>query len=237
MILPLGQATGPLSPANQRCLDYGLLAHFPLDEYSANFAINRVSGLGAAVVGTELTGRGSHTSRQFNGNYDAISQPIAVSGYPLSLSAWVRYDANISAGFALSDASAAANILFLGVGHVREAGVWGWRYIARVENAAYEAVAIAAPDTPTAGTWRHVAFVAVSAAAWRLYLDGALAVGPLAGASLPTVNMLGVGVIVHAYSDYDGGNKTYLGGGLSDVRVYARALSDAEVAALYGATL
>ncbi len=91
---------------------------------------------------------------------------------------------------------------------------------------------LSAASLPT-GTWKHVAVVLAAGAGGRLYVDG---VEANANASL-ALRPLDLGAIDYAFigkSQFDA--DPYFDGMIDEIRVYSRALSAADVQALYGFT-
>jgi hypothetical protein len=86
------------------------------------------------------------------------------------------------------------------------------------------------------GTWHHVAVVRGSGSTIELFLDGApqgTASGAESGGAI-TTNLRAIGSERRWVSDgYGTSDQRYLAGTIDDVRVYNRALSAWEIAALY----
>jgi len=95
-------------------------------------------------------------------------------------------------------------------------------------GAAQDSVYATALGTPTAGSWYHLcATYNASTTNMNLYVNGT-SYGPTAHAT--TWNATGHAIIG---SDWSGTRQHYLNGRVDDIRLYNRALSGAEVSALY----
>ncbi|MDR3793375.1 MAG: LamG domain-containing protein [Terracidiphilus sp.] len=85
--------------------------------------------------------------------------------------------------------------------------------------------------TVTVASWKHGALV-VSGTSWVAYMNGVqCSSGTLSTAYSPASGVSYIG----SYPPWNGITPWYFGGWISDVRIYNRALSQAEIAAIYNA--
>jgi hypothetical protein len=209
----------------------GLAAHWRLDE-------------GSGLVATDASGNQRHatlvngaaflaTGRQGGAvELDGVNDRLeagswSISGSAITLAAWFRAD-----DFGVSD----ARLIGKATG-IQEADHWwmlstidsgGPRLRARLKTGSSTVTLIASSGLLTAGVWTHAALV-YDGSALRLYQDGE-EVGSLARTGALAVND---SVPVWLGDNPPSTSKPF-DGALDDVRIYARALSPAEVAVLAG---
>jgi Concanavalin A-like lectin/glucanases superfamily/Purple acid Phosphatase, N-terminal domain len=160
-------------------------------------------------------------------DYVEVQNAPALDAYPLTVSAWVRTSTTGLGGVVNKYLPSSLNgyQVFVNGGSLC---AWYFR-----DSADYiwdgTSCTLAAPGHAD-GRWHHVAFV-VDASGGRLYVDGSLATtrawSGSPGPASTTANL--------SIGRYPGISTPYLPGAIDEVRVYARALTTAEVLALFDA--
>ena len=215
-----------------------LLLHLPLDEGTGTVAVD-ASGNGhdgTLVNGAAFaagTGDGSAFAVQFDGMDDRIDVgTLDVTGSGLTLANWFNaasFPGSPDDPRFISQASgtAADDHVFM-LGTIGAAGAARLR--ARVKTDGTTATLIATDGNLPTGVWHHAAMT-YDGATLRIYLDGT-EVGsmPLSG---PVTADPAVPVAVGAQPQNAGNNA--FDGLIDDVRIYTRALSNAEIAELASA--
>jgi hypothetical protein len=220
------QASASPSPSTQ-IQSLGPLAHYQFNEPSGTSAANAVAGGKAAtVVGPArfVAGRlGNAIDIGGNGQY--VSLPTGVlSGSPeFTVAAWVRLDSIGTWSRVFDFGSGTTTNMFL----TPRSGDGTARFAITTAGGGKEQ-RIDAPAALPVGTWTHVA-VTLSGGVGILYLNRAEAARTsgmtLTGASLGNTTQNWIG-----RSQYQA--DPYLNGRVDDLRIYGRALTAAEVAAL-----
>ena len=185
---------------------------------------------GTLVNGPAWTAGRVNGGLTFNGTnqYESAAHASALNAYPLTVAVWVKTAATTGVrGIVNKYVAGSSNgwNLFLNNGNI-----CAW-YLRSNSRYVYDGGGC---TLSTAGyadnTWHHVVYV-VDAAGGRLYVDGqqraSRAWKGTAGA--PTTTQ---GVRVASLS-WGVRRRRYLSGGIDDVRIYNRALSAAEIAALH----
>jgi hypothetical protein len=203
-------------------------AYWKLDEASGTVAADS-SGNGhalAVVGGTWVTGKVGAHAASFNGTSAyAETNGIAVidTSKPYTAAAWVQLSTVAGFRTAVSIDGAAVSAFFLQLRG--DSGVrFGFSVLsADTPGAATFALGKAAP---TANTWYHIAGV-FDGANIKLYVNGALEDNkPFASA------WTGTGSTAVGRGFYSGARADFWPGLVDEVHIFARALSDAEIAAL-----
>jgi hypothetical protein len=217
-------------------LNNGLLSHLALDEGSGTSAADS-SGNGNA--GTLVNGAAWAAGRSGQAvTVDGVDDFVSVThmpgldALPLTLSAWFK--TTTAAGVrGLVNKYVAGS--FNGYQLFFNDGVLCAWYLRDSGNYVYDGSGCTLGTSGTNdGLWHHVAFV-VDSQGGRLYVDGVQrAAQPWTGAAGPVTTTQDVRL-----GHYPGafGGAEYLAGTIDDVRLYGRALSGAEVADLFDATV
>lgn len=202
------------------CDEPGLVAFWHLDEGAGDTVTDCTS---RALVGTIEAGAwvaGKHgMALSFDGGFVGLGSPPELSGTgALTVMAWIREEK--------SDSGLTQYI----VGKTASAGVRGWRLgtepPALTMSTSGEGGAETTGGTVPNGAWVHVAAVYHPGTAVELYVDGARIVrntGSTSAAMIATADELRIGT----RSD---GKYPFIGA-IDEVRIYDRALSEAEIAA------
>lgn len=222
--IPLGASAAPVQP------DRGLLASYRLD---GGAAVDAVTGARAAVHGARAVD--GHDGRPggalwFDGQGAWVSLGTRLQPARFTVSAWIRPDA-VDRPMAI-----VSKVRNLPGHYARNLELRldpGGRLFAHVPGGnAWDAVQGARALAP--GRWAHVALTYDGAHA-QLWVDGARDGAPLAVAYAQSQTETGIGARPEAGGP-DGrtaaGPSFFFRGAIDDVRVYDRALPDAEVALL-----
>jgi hypothetical protein len=158
---------------------------------------------------------------QFNGGntYVDTGAPLVnteIGNY--SVAAWVKLDSLGGFATAVSQDGPVNSAYFL-------------QYSGQDNRFAFSFVGVRAlaPAPPNTGQWYHLVGVRdVTTGSLKLYVDG-----QLAGSASACAGSAGNGNTVIGRAKYGGGQVDFWRGGIDQVHVYDRALTDAEVAQLY----
>jgi hypothetical protein len=222
-----GGKSGAGGSTSASTLGNGLVAHWALDEKQGSRLEDEtaLAGPGWALEGAAwLTanlpaplGSGNHSALRFGG-VNAFAtlgvQGVPDNRSPRTIALWFNLDASATLTqdfISLTDGVGAAVNLSARNGLLVAAG-WGGPVL----------VSVTAPAT---GSWHHLTY-SYDGRANRLYLDGMLM---SQGTALPQQGSVREGWLASSR-----GRTDFLAGALDDVRIYDRALTDAEVAALAG---
>lgn len=223
------------------CLETGdpdLVAYYPLDE-TAGTTARDCSGHGHDGVVLSAPSGGGWTAGKFGGGFTAdtssgcinLGTPaeLVFGGASFTVAAWAKvrsYGTGVPA----------APTRYL-VGHTRDTQVAGWRLgtdPGSVFSFRYHDTTGGTPITQTAngqptGQWFHVT-ARFSATEIRIFLDGVPVGTPGATGAItpPVAATVRIGC--------RGADDAYLDGTIDEVRLYKRALSDADIAALAAKT-
>ncbi len=163
----------------------------------------------------------------FDGSNDYATTTPAVTSWPLSVSLWAKATnlSQINDLFDIGNTTAAdkqlLNLAVLANGTVRA-------YASNSDSG--ESGSSVTTATVTAGTWFHVVAVMTSATSRTIYLNGVAATVNTTNVTQPTgINMAQIGTIIASNA-----NARYASATIDEARLYNRALSAAEVLALYG---
>jgi fibronectin type 3 domain-containing protein len=194
----------------------------PLVAYGFNegAGTTTIDGSGHGTTGTLLNGTTwiagqTGTAVSFDGSNDQVSLPtsVDVAALPFTLEAWVRPTSYASwrAIFAKRSSYSASGMRF-------DVGLWTGN--GRVFVTTYNST-VQFTYTPPLTTWTHLAVVATSTGT-QLYVNGALS-ETLGAVTLGT----GAGAAVNI--GRTGDNDDPFAGGIDDLRLYTRALTQAEI--------
>jgi hypothetical protein len=159
-------------------------------------------------------------------DYVAIPHARTLDPYPLTLAVWLRTTATGLHGVVNKYLPSSFNGYQIFVNNGR---LCAW-YLKDARNYVWDGsgCSLATPGYAD-GLWHHLAFV-VDTAGGRLYVDGSLKASlPWTGTPGPTSTTAHLG-----FARYPGIATPHLPGALDDVRLYDRALTAEEVAALPG---
>ncbi|MEK7563518.1 MAG: LamG domain-containing protein, partial [Patescibacteria group bacterium] len=154
----------------------------------------------------------------FDGVDDYVQTTLAPSGYTgISMAAWVKLDAAGSYPMVMSYGTNADNVL-----EIRgNSGLGRMEIIRRSDN-----TAVTDPTSSVGTGWHH--FVGQgNGTTFSLYKDGVLV-----GSSTASHNINSATTFRFGRRSDDGGSSYCFTGSIDDVRIYSRALSAAEIAAL-----
>ena len=193
-----------------------LVAHWKFDEANPGDPCPDSSGngydgkaIGAGIVEGRLNG-----ARSFSGLNQYVEVPPLNLKDAITVSAWVYSDRFMQNGFVVTKnpVNAQWSLFF-------EAGFLKWRTVGNSNKVVCPA--------PVNGSWHHIAATQAGSTA-TLYLDGkrrASGTVPPIGNAPSSINI----------GRHDGPGFSYFAGRIDDVRLYNRALSEAEVAELTAA--
>lgn len=210
----------------------GLVGWWPLTEGSGTTAYdNSGNGNNGGWAGTTIGNNGTYYgggkvgiyAGDFDGSTDYVSTPT--SNFPtgnssISISAWINYSGTSRQIFYIYGLGITNEGVYLEVNDTNSCAVG--KLDVQLLGGGYN---VCGP-TIAAGTWHYIA-ASYNGTQETLYVDGQL-IGSATGSPNPN--------IVNGYSDigkYSGGLN--FSGLINDVRVYNRALSAAEIQALYNA--
>ncbi|WP_440989179.1 PKD domain-containing protein [Haloarchaeobius baliensis] len=213
--------------------DTGLVAYYPVDENSGSTADDASGGNDGTVDGATqgVPGILNTSAYSFDGVDDSVQAPTDLSsslGTSGTVSAWIKTTQSgddtmwQAPGITGVESNGDGNDVF-----------YGW--IDASGN-----IGVMAGNTDGAlstteindGTWHHVVLVRnATTGETRVYVDGVLEDTATSETGAKTSAFSGIGVI-----EDTGGSPEYLDGRLDDVRLYDRALTDAEALALYDST-
>jgi hypothetical protein len=220
-----------LAPSLLSAQSTGPFAFWKLDEGSGTTAADSAgSATGQLRNGAAWTTGRLGNAVSFDGTDDFIALPnLDVSGSTLTLSAWVKNTAfpnNIDQRFISKSTDAAEQSHYWLLSHSNAQGQNRLRF--RLRTGTHTTTLIASSGELPLNQWYHAA-ATYDGANMRLYLNGAL-VGTASKTGTIATN---ANVPVNIARSPDGTN--YLRGTIDDVRIYRRALSASEIAALASA--
>jgi hypothetical protein len=209
----------------------GPLAHWTFDEGTGTTAADASGGghAGSLINGPVWTGGQSGQAIAFDGSNDhvAVAHAAALNAFPLTVTAWIK-TASASGVVGIVNKYVAGSYngfnLFMNNGDL-----CAW-YLRSASNHAYDGGGCTLRVSGyNDNRWHHVAYV-VDATSARLFVDGALrGTQGWTGAGGPVTTAQPVQI-----ARYPGafGGAEYFAGALDDVRIYNRALTQTEIAAL-----
>jgi len=209
----------------------GLIAYYP---FSGNANDESGSGNDATIFGASLTeDRFGNSSRAYN--FDGINDYIDIGNgvkppLPITVSSWIKQDV-ISQGLVFRNDAYNNRSYRYGIAiacggdgtimsHVFEGFSAPWNRVNKISN----------DSVVTVGDWHHFAVVFNAHNDMQLFWDGEVIEGYYdgSGSGLSYSNSNGA-IGLH----YTSSGADYFSGCIDDVRVYDRALSDAEILQLY----
>jgi len=218
-----------VSSQAQTFLNNGLVAYYPFNGNANDASGNGNNGtiVGGVTLTTDRFGR-TNSAYSFNGinGYIDIGQPVGASPSNFTQSAWVAF---ASQGTAKS--------LYNTIITQRQQDGDAWATLCLIFTGSATAIPSLIADAPNHTTlcdgytqiqsnvWSFVCGV-YSNGNYQLYINGILENQTSDGLPLNSPD--------HMYLMHDSAWGTFLNGALGDVRIYNRALSSNEVAALYG---
>lgn len=193
-----------------------LVGHWKLDEALRTEPCIDSSGNGnhGTAIGTTSVEGKFDRAKGFTGVGDYIQIPPINVRDNITVSAWVYSDRFYQNGFVI-----AKNPVNLQWSLFFEAGALKWRSVGVTNNVVCPA--------PVNNAWHHIAATQAGTKA-SLYLDGKLRASG-------TLEPIGNAPSEISIGRYDSPSFFYFTGRIDDVRIYDRALSEAEVAELYSA--
>ncbi|MBE8520812.1 glycoside hydrolase family 2 [Amycolatopsis sp. H6(2020)] len=212
--------SGPSVPAGTPGIDG--IAAYPFDENAGTLAADAVGDHDATLVGgaSWTAGKsGSALAANGSGQFADTGAALVNTEGSYSAAAWVKFNA-VGDGFQTvvsqdGDSNSAFFLQYSGADHRLAMSFVGTRALA--------------PTAPEANRWYHVAGVRDAASGTlKLYVDG-----QLAATKSVCLGDASTGHTVIGRGKYGGGPVDFLNGAVDQVHVYDRALSDADVSALY----
>lgn len=212
--------SGPSVPAGTPGIDG--IAAYPFDENTGTVAADAVGDHDATLVGgaSWTAGKsGSALAVNGSGQYADTGAALLNTEGSYSAAAWVKFNA-VGDGFQTvvsqdGDSTSAFFLQYSGADHRLAFSFVGTRALA--------------PTAPEPNRWYHLVGVRDAASGTlKLYVDGQ----PVATKSV-CLGDASTGHTVIGRGKYGGGPVDYLNGAVDQVHVYDRALSDADVSALY----
>lgn len=215
--------------------EFGLLAHWSVDDISADRTVADISGNGrhgifkGEVEGATVPGMNGDAVSLKQGNYIDISDHISELGRArtFTFSAWVKDAKNIV--FSFSDGTPRNRVQFELWGNLL---VYGWQ-----RGALFDAVQGRVPSWES-GRWHHVAAM-VSGGKVTLYVDGNHLVSRSTGHRINSETLTPSDLVgsTQAYIGLLPSNHNHkpqrLGGMIDDIQFYGRALDEQAVRFLF----
>ncbi|GAB1513850.1 LamG-like jellyroll fold domain-containing protein [Actinophytocola sp. KF-1] len=198
------------------------IAYYPFSEGTGTTTSDEVGSHDATLVnGPTWTAGKNGNGLQFNGGNTYVDTGAslvntAIGNY--SVAAWVKLDSLGGFATAVSQDGDTNSAYFL-------------QYSGQDNRFAFSFVGVRAlaPAPPNTGQWYHLVGVRdVTTGSLKLYVDGRLA-----GSASACVGSAGPGNTVIGRAKYGGNQVDFWRGGIDQVHVYDRALTDAEVTQLY----
>jgi hypothetical protein len=202
-------------PLNRR-----LIAYYPFDANANDVSINGYNGL---VTGAQLTidrFGATNSAYRFTDSTTYIQAPVNFDDASnITVSAWVKFDSNAKGQTFFAQDTANAGVLF---GYNIEGNIGMWL---GGDNTGF--VGVVKPVVPVIGKW-YMATATYDGRQMKLYLDGALVgIEPYSGGIVyrpDNASRIGDGVSLTGYP---------MQGSIDEVRIYAQALSDEDIALLF----
>jgi hypothetical protein len=208
----------------------GLVAYYPLNGNGSDFSGNGYNGTVYSASPTSDRLGNTSGALRFDGNADLVGIPSASINNLTSgtIAAWIKLNDNTDETITAKQRDSVNSWALFTVGYIPHTtgGVPGKLYF-HPRNNVPTGVASSASIIPT-GVWRHVA-VTFSSTSVRIYINGALDSSKSGdysvGSNLTTTNTIG-GWIAQPNPPH------WFNGMIDDVRIYNRALTDAEILGL-----
>ena len=208
------------------------LGYWAFDEGSGTVASDSAGTQDGAIVGATWTSGQIAGALSFDGKDDHVDLGgLDVTGSAMTLTAWFRADAFKTPACGSSDCRIISKADGSGEGDhhwmlspISKSGAVRLRF--RLRTGGKTDTLIASSGNLSTGTWHHAAAV-YDGSAMRLYLDGVEVGSRSKSGPLDTNGAVGAWI---------GGNpdgSRYWDGAIDDVRIYDRALSASEIAALH----
>ncbi len=223
-------------------LNDGLVAHYPFNGNAQDMSGNGNHGMVNGPVLTKDRLGKSASAYEFDGSDDYIEIPDAPSldiANEITLSAWIKLDVLDNGKGArqrqaiISKYNAAANIRAFEIGFNDYNNNWSPHKIQltiSAKNSPFNGGVLNSNITLNKNTWYHIVGVLVPGASMKIYINGVEQTGNMAYGSLPA------GIAVNDQSILIGNDHDAEGtfdGGIDDIRIYNRALSESEIGELY----
>jgi len=223
----LADQTDPNDPNDYNFLNSGLVAYYPFngnaDDESGNGNDGTVNG---ATLTTDRNGEAG-SAYDFGGPAGEIVAPLPsglAAAQPFTASLWVKVTSNQEDAWLISFGTGTRNRAFhislndtspdSGFGY----GFWEWAVTGNGSEPSYQ---------PIINKWTHYTVI-MSGPTLSAFVDGQMLGDPISisGANIDTAGHLTIGAILpNSHQAFDGS--------IDDIRIYDRALSDAEVSELY----
>jgi hypothetical protein len=195
-----------------------LVGYWKMDEPNSGDACIDSSGNGntGTAYGTSVVDGKIDRGRSFNGNGDYIDIPPINIPNAITVSAWLYADNFLQHTFIIAKNPINTQWALI----IEGRGLLKWRGAGVATNVVC--------DMPSNGAWHHVV-AAQEGTKGSLYMDGVLR----AAGTLPAIGN-GAGAI--NFGRFNSGDHWYFNGRMDEVRIYNRALSQAEVTELFKAS-
>lgn len=176
---------------------------------------------------TWTTGRVGDSAILFDGTNDYVDALVpAVTSYPFTVSAWIRFDSTPTDSFAAAIASSTNGASYFGLGVMASSTAkLQFRPIGSASTI------IVQGTQNLLGGWHQITSVYGATNSRILYVDGV-------AVATSTTNSTSPFTVAHLTAGNRGGSSptNYFSGRVDDVRFYTRALNGADVAELYSTT-
>ncbi len=222
-------------PATYQAPVQGASTWWPADENAGTVAEDLSGSANRATLAAGAgwaTGRdGAHSAMSFTGNaatsYAAGSLPAVRTDQSFTVTAWAWPHTFGQHRAVLSQAGTTSSGFILKY----ESSVSRWRVIMpRTDTSNPTSEAATSTTVPAADTWVHLAVVFTAGGALQLYVNGVLE----NSTSAHTTLFDATGTLQAGRSQWNGGWSDGFDGRVDEVRTYRRALTAAQVAAVYG---
>ncbi len=219
-------ALGDAEIAAAARLTTGLVASYPLDEGAGQVAADVVAGHGLGLLAAGWTSGYAGPGLALDGaSASATTAALVDTAGSFSIAAWVMLRA--TTGFHTAASQDGANVSGFYLQYSAADAAWAFAMLDQDSIAAGVARAIS-PFGPRVGDWAHLVGVRDQAAGQlRLYVNGRLA-----GTAAYSAAWRATGSFALGRGRYQAAPADFFPGAIDQVRVWSRALSDADVAAL-----
>lgn len=219
-------ALGDAEIAAAATLTTGLVASYPLDEGAGQVAADVIAGHGLGLTAAGWTAGYTGSGLALDGiGASATTAALVDTAGSFSIAAWSFLGA--TTGFHTAASQDGANVSGFYLQYSAADAAWAFAMLDQDSTAAAVARAIS-PFGPRVGAWTHLVGVRDQAAGQlRLYVNGRLA-----GTAAYTAAWRATGSFALGRGRYHAAPADFFPGAIDQVRVWSRALSDADVAAL-----